>query len=395
MEQTIKELGIYISDGNYSSKYPRSEEFVEEGVPFIRGNNMVDYDITDEEMYYITPEKHALLLKGHIKAGDVLITTRGNIGQVAIVPKRHENSNINAQIVLLRTNPEKLYNRYLLWALQSNRSKEQYLALQTGTALKQLPVGKLEQLSIKITNINMQHGIADILDKVYAVIRLRRKELQLFDDLIKARFVEMFGDMYLNSKGWPEAKLESMADVVSGITKGRKTKAEDLTEVPYMAVSNVKDGYIDWTTVKTIEATQQEIEKYRLLADDVLMTEGGDPDKVGRGAIIKEPFENCIHQNHIFRVRLDESMMRPEFFAEYLQHQRSKRYFLGCAKQTTGIASINMTQLRALPVLMPPLSRQEEFVLFKAQVNKSKVAVQAALDKAQLLFDSLMQKYFE
>ena len=302
-----------------------------------------------------------------------MITTRGNIGQVAIVPKRHENSNINAQIVLLRTDPEKLYNRYLLWALQSNRSKEQYLALQTGTALKQLPVGKLEQLSIKITNINMQHGIADILDKVYAVIRLRRKELQLFDDLIKARFVEMFGDMYLNSKGWPEAKLESMADVVSGITKGRKTKAEDLTEVPYMAVSNVKDGYIDWTTMKTIEATQQEIEKYRLLADDVLMTEGGDPDKVGRGAIIKEPLENCIHQNHIFRVRLDESMMRPEFFAEYLQHQRSKRYFLRCAKQTTGIASINMTQLRALPVLMPPLSRQEEFVLFKAQVNKSKV----------------------
>ena len=394
MEQTIKELGIYISDGNYSSKYPRSEEFVEEGVPFIRGNNMVDYDITDEEMYYITPEKHALLLKGHIKAGDVLITTRGNIGQVAIVPKRHENSNINAQIVLLRTDPEKLYNRYLLWALQSNRSKEQYLALQTGTALKQLPVGKLEQLSIKITNINMQHGIADILDKVYAVIRLRRKELQLFDDLIKARFVEMFGDMYLNSKGWPEAKLESMADVVSGITKGRKTKAEDLTEVPYMAVSNVKDGYIDWTTMKTIEATQQEIEKYRLLADDVLMTEGGDPDKVGRGAIIKEPLENCIHQNHIFRVRLDESMMRPEFFAEYLQHQRSKRYFLRCAKQTTGIASINMTQLRALPVLMPPLSRQEEFVLFKAQVNKSKVAVQRALDETQLLFDSLMQKYF-
>ena len=193
------------------------------------------------------------------------------------------------------------------------------------------------------------------------------------NELMKARFVEMFGDMYLNSKGWPEAKLESMADVVSGITKGRKTKAEDLTEVPYMAVSNVKDGYIDWTTVKTIEATQQEIEQYRLLADDVLMTEGGDPDKVGRGAIIKEPLENCIHQNHIFRVRLDESMILPEFFAEYLQHQRSKRYFLGCAKQTTGIASINMTQLRALPVLMPPLSKQEEFVLFKAQVNKSKL----------------------
>ena len=250
------------------------------------------------------------------------------------------------------------------------------------------------QLEIKCPALIDQGEIVSVLEKVESVIQKRKQELQLLDNLIKARFVEMFGDMYLNSKGWSEAKLESMADVVSGITKGRKTKSEDLIEVPYMAVSNVKDGYIDWTTVKTIEATQQEIEQYRLLADDVLMTEGGDPDKVGRGAIIKEPLENCIHQNHIFRVRLDESVMIPEFFAEYLQHQRSKRYFLGCAKQTTGIASINMTQLRALPVLMPPLSKQEEFVLFKAQVDKSKVKVQKALDETQKLFDSLMQQYF-
>ena len=238
---------------------------------------------------------------------------------------------------------------------------------------KTLNKATLSEIEVEIPGIERQSEIVERLNMARSILNKRKQELQSLDDLIKARFVEMFGDMYLNSKGWPEAKLESMADVVSGITKGRKTKAEDLTEVPYMAVSNVKDGYIDWTTVKTIEATQQEIEQYRLLADDVLMTEGGDPDKVGRGAIIKEPLENCIHQNHIFRVRLDESMILPEFFAEYLQHQRSKRYFLGCAKQTTGIASINMTQLRALPVLMPPLSKQEEFVLFKAQVNKSKL----------------------
>ena len=266
--------------------------------------------------------------------------------------------------------------------------------LVNGATRQKLTQAMMRKMVIPDLSIEKQLEIVNLLNKIVEIKKLRIKEMEKLEDLIKARFVEMFGDMYLNSKGWPEAKLESMADVVSGITKGRKTKSKDLTEVPYMAVSNVKDGYIDWTTVKTIEATQQEIKQYRLLADDVLMTEGGDPDKVGRGAIIKEPLENCIHQNHIFRVRLDESVMLPEFFAEYLQHQRSKRYFLGCAKQTTGIASINMTQLRALPVLMPPLSKQEEFVLFKAQVNKSKVAVQKALDETQLLFDSLMQKYF-
>ena len=102
------------------------------------------------------------------------------------------------------------------------------------------------------------------------------------------------------------------------------------------------------------------------------MTEGGDPDKVGRGAIIREPLENCIHQNHIFRVRFNERDILPVFFAEYLQHQRAKRYFLGCAKQTTGIASINMKQLRNLPVLMPPLELQRQFAVFVTQTDKSK-----------------------
>lgn len=259
---------------------------------------------------------------------------------------------------------------------------------------KTLNKATLSKIKVDIHSLSEQRKIVEILDKVSSIIDDRQSELLKLNDLIKARFVEMFGDMYLNSKGWPETKLENMADVVSGITKGRKTRNEDLTEVPYMSVSNVKDGYIDWRTIKTIEATQQEIAQYRLLPNDVLMTEGGDPDKVGRGAIIKEPLKNCIHQNHIFRVRLNESMMLPEFFAEYLQHQRSKRYFLGCAKQTTGIASINMKQLRALPVLVPPLSDQERFVLFKTQVNKSKFEVQKALDKTQILFDSLMQKYF-
>ena len=92
-----------------------------------------------------------------------------------------------------------------------------------------------------------------------------------------------------------------------------------------MAVSNVKDGYIDWSTVKKIDVTDEEISRYRLLKDDVLITEGGDPDKVGRGAIIKNPLENCIHQNHIFRVRLNKLIVLPVFFAEYLQHQKSKR----------------------------------------------------------------------
>ncbi|MCB6990507.1 restriction endonuclease subunit S [bacterium 210820-DFI.6.38] len=260
--------------------------------------------------------------------------------------------------------------------------------------VKHLSAKELNKVAWEIPGIEKQNEIANTLDILERILESRQEELKKLDDFVRARFVEMFGDMYLNTLSWSEVQLETVADIVSGITKGRKVKEQELIEVPYMAVSNVKDGYIDWTTIKTIEATEQEIEQYRLLPDDVLMTEGGDPDKVGRGAIIRNPLENCIHQNHIFRVRLNEKMILPTFFAEYLQHQRSKRYFLGCAKQTTGIASINMKQLRALPVLLPPLELQQQFSDFVIGVDKSKVVVQKALDEAQLLFDSLMQQYF-
>lgn len=239
-----------------------------------------------------------------------------------------------------------------------------------------------------------QKSIAEILSKMDSLISLRKQQLAKLDELIKARFVEMFGDVLLNSMQWPEKTLERTADIVSGITKGRKTTETDLQEVPYMAVSNVKDGYIDWTTVKTILATRQEIEQYRLMPDDILMTEGGDPDKVGRGAIIKVPLKNSIHQNHIFRVRLNEQEILPSFFAEYLRHQKAKRYFLGCAKQTTGIASINMRQLRALPTLVPPLSLQKQFAAFVERVDQQKQTVQQSLEKLELLKKALMQEYF-
>ena len=264
----------------------------------------------------------------------------------------------------------------------------------SGSAQPQITRQGLEKVFLNIGTQEEQVEIVKQLKCVETVVNLRKNELCCLDELIKARFVELFGDMMMNPMGWPEARLDIVADVVSGITKGRKVKTTELIEVPYMAVSNVKDGYIDWTTVKTIMATQAEIEQYRLLPYDVLMTEGGDPDKLGRGAIIHEPPINCIHQNHIFRVRLNQTQIIPAFMEQYLKQQKAKRYFLGCAKQTTGIASINMTQLKALPVLVPPIELQMEYKLFVEQSDKSKVVLQKALDEAQLLFDSLMQKYF-
>ena len=318
--------------------------------------------------------------------------SRINVGSVDW--QRYEDSVIVSPLYNVFSVTPELDQQYLFYYLKSNFALQRIKAVARGSVRDNLRLEMLYEFPIRIPSISEQKDIAGKLDKVKQILSLREQELSSLDELIKARFVEMFGDPLLNPMNWKEEKLEEIADIVSGITKGRKVQSTDLYEVPYMAVSNVKDGYIDWTTVKTILATQAEIDQYRLLPNDVLMTEGGDPDKLGRGAIIHEPPSDCIHQNHIFRVRLDQSRITPEFMGQYLQHQKAKRYFLGCAKQTTGIASINMKQLRALPMLRPPIGLQREFAAFVAQIDKSKSVIQKSLDETQLLFDSLMQEYF-
>lgn len=341
-----------------------------------------------DSVRHITEEGKEKTGLSYLPTGTVILSSRAPIGKTAIAGCEMCCNQGFKNLIC----SDAVYNEYLYFFL---KSKTDYLnSLGRGATFKEISKSIVENIEIPLPEVNQQKEIAEKFKKLEQLISLRKQQLAKLDELVKARFVEMFGDVLLNSMQWPEKTLENMADIVSGITKGRKTAEADLQEVPYMAVSNVKDGYIDWTTVKTILATRQEIEQYRLMPDDILMTEGGDPDKVGRGAIIKVPLKNSIHQNHIFRVRLDGQEILPSFFAEYLRHQKAKRYFLGCAKQTTGIASINMRQLRALPTLVPPLSLQKQFAAFVERIDQQKQTVQQGLEKLELMKKALMQEYF-
>lgn len=359
----------------YVNGYPfKPEDRGLTGLPIIRIQDLTgnSYDLGFYNGTY--PERI------EINDGDVLISWSASLG-VYIWNKG--KALLNQHIFKVAFDKCEVNKQFFVYAVQYKL--QEMGAKAHGATMKHIVKKDFDNTAIPFPALEEQEKIAQTMNRISRIISDRQRQLQKLDELVKARFVEMFGDMHLNTMEWRELQLEIMADIVSGITKGRKIAGKQLTKVPYMAVSNVKDGYIDWTTVKTIEATDQEINQYRLLPDDVLMTEGGDPDKLGRGAIIRTPLENCIHQNHIFRVRLDESHILPDYFAEYLKHQRAKRYFLGCAKQTTGIASINMKQLKALPVLLPPLELQNEFSAFIRQIDKSKVAVQTALRKKGII----------
>ncbi len=197
------------------------------------------------------------------------------------------------------------------------------MTLSRGGTQKFVSLGNLRKLQIPLPPLPEQLRIVARLDKAQQVIDQRKEQLALMDALVQSLFYEMFGDPVKNEKGWTETHLQEVADIASGVTKGRNLAGKETYEIPYMRVANVQDGHLNLSSIATIPVTIDEMNRYKLLKGDLLLTEGGDPDKLGRGAIWQAEIEPCIHQNHIFRVRLNAQKLLPGFASALIASPRS------------------------------------------------------------------------
>jgi len=248
-------LGFDVSDGNYSSKYPSQSDFVKNGVPFLRANNLRYGSVSDEDMRFISKQQHSEITKGHLKKGDILLSTRGDIGIVALVPDRHIGSNINAQLVRINTG-DKSNNIFIFYSLNYSRENGIFQSLSTGTALKQLPIGKLNNLELKLPELlDEQQKIADCLssigDRITAetqkldTLKAHKKGLmqQLFpaegETLPKLRFSQ-FRDV----GEWINTSLGKVSKITSGGTPSRSNKDFWKGNIPWVTTS-----LIDFNTI--------------------------------------------------------------------------------------------------------------------------------------------------
>ncbi|MCB9294900.1 MAG: restriction endonuclease subunit S [Lewinellaceae bacterium] len=288
---------------------------------------------------------------------------------------------------------KKIDPKYLFYFLVHHKPK--LIAAGVGGAQSNISGQIIKSTTIPLPPLPTQRRIAAILDKADALRRKDRELLGQYDELVQAVFLEMFGNLFQDSHGVvKKKKLYEVSDTVSGVTKGRKLNGKKLFEVPYMRVANVQDGYIDLSEIKTIEVPMSDIEKYRLQKGDVLLTEGGDPDKLGRGSVWKYEIKDCIHQNHIYRVRVDRDVLNPEYLSALIGSKYGKIYFLRAAKQTTGIATINSTQLKNFPVLIPDISLQNKFAKAVKNIEAQRKRLENQTAKGEELFQSLLQRAF-
>lgn len=190
---------------------------------------------------------------------------------------------------------------------------------------------------------------------------------------------------------WAVTKLDHVAEVQTGLAKGKKGIKEPVS-LPYLRVANVQDGFFDLREVKTISVERSDVDRYSLRANDVLLTEGGDLDKLGRGHLWEGQIEPCLHQNHVFVVRTKLDSLLPLFFALQTAGPHGRKYFLGSAKRTTNLASINATQLKHFPVVLPPMAEQREIVTVIATWDRAIQCAEKILAAKQKLKNGLMRQ---
>lgn len=295
---------------------------------------------------------------------------------------------------ILPLRPKSTIDRgYLFHYLRHPRMVDLASMRSEGANLPRLSPTQLERFPIFLPPQKCeQERIAYILDKADAIRRKRRDAIGAASQFP----VSIFHQSFTLSTDDPAAfrPLNAVAQVVSGVTKGRRFNGATTRTVPYLRVANVQDGHLDLAEIKTIEALPNEISALALKAGDVVMTEGGDYDKLGRGAMWENAIPECIHQNHVFRVRLNQNEVLPEFFTTYLRTSAAKAYFLRCAKKTTNLASINSTQLKGLPVPVVPIKNQQAFVALLNKQGSLMERFSCQAECADELFDSLIQRAF-
>ena len=318
--------------------------------------------------------------------GTVILSSRAPIGKVAIAGcEMYCNQGFKNLIC-----SKKINNKYLYWFLKGNTV---FLnSLGRGATFKELSKSIVSNIEINLPDIVYQKKAVETLEKVREIIALRKRELSSLDDLIKARFVEMFGDPATNPMRWSETTIgDECFYIKDGPHKSLPDIGKENGGHPFISVRNIVNGYIDFSTARYIsdEDYANAIKKCHPEKGDMLYSKGGTTG-IAKLIDIDEEFANWVH---VAVLKFDKSKLNGIFFENMLNgdycFEQSQRLTKGIANRDLVLSA--MAQIK---MYRPPMEIQKQFADFVNQVDKSKVAIQKALDKTQMLFDSLMQEYF-
>ena len=344
--------------------------------------------VVDENTDLIDDEALGLIHKrSQIKEGDILFCSIGRLGDMYIIPNEPKGWDINESVFAFTVDTNLIRQKYFYY-LFKNRDTIEYLSKNSsGSTFKSIKMNQLKKMVFELPSLSEQDQIVDTLDLINNIIEKRQNELARLDELIKARFVEMFGDPESDNK-YPQIAVKDFTDVVSGGTPDRKNKEywEEGT-VPWVKTTELQNNRIIDVEEKITEKGLSESSAKMVPKDTILIAMYGQGKTRGMTAILGIPAST----NQACACLLPSENVIPEYLWQYMIMSYDR---LRSLAQGGNQPNLNGNMIKNFTVLMPPKEKQMDFVDFVKQVDKSKVEVQKVLERTQFLFDSLMQKYF-
>ncbi len=382
----LSDLGQVIT-GNTPSK--SIDDFYDsEDICFVKPSDFYSNSLSkiDKTENYLSEK--ARCVSRIVPKGSILVTCIGIIGKVAVL---NEDAAFNQQINAIIPNKKKVLPMYLAYSLLS---KQKELAWQANAAV--VPIinkSQFSKLQLDIPDIDSQNKIISVLSKVDTLTTEVKKQLKDLDLLIKSRFIEMFGDTRNNTFNYPICRLEDHIEFLTSGSRGWAKYCTDEGSEWFITIKNVKDCHISVENMQSINAPlNAEAIRTKVQVGDLLVSITAD---LGRtGVVTKEIAEHGAYINqHLTCIRLNKACLNPLYVAYFMESPAGKEQF-DSKNQSAVKAGLNFNSINSLRIVVPPIDKQNSFVSFVAQVDKSKLAVQQSLNELETLKKSLMQQYF-
>lgn len=369
----IKDICTSVTDGSHNP--PQGIEKSE--YMMLSSKNIFDDEITFDEPRFLSEKDFEREHKRtQIAVGDVLLTIVGTVGRTAVVDEDMPAFALQRSVAVLHPKNDVCLPRFLMYALRGKRTYIENRA--KGVAQKGIYLKEVSDIDIYIPDISNQEIIINKLDKVNTIIKLRQEELLALDNLIKARFVEMFGDPATNPYNWDKINIsEVVGDKVSNGFFAKRDDYADDGNVSVMGVAYIVNRmYSQWQDLPRTNGTDKDIEKFEVKYGDMLFCRSSlVAEGIGKASIVPEDVpQNTLFECHVIRLPLDLSKCVPEYMQVFSTMEYFRRQIIAQSKTAT-MTTIGQDGILKADILLPPMSKQREFYAFVHQVNKSKVTV--------------------
>lgn len=395
-----------ITDGPFGSNLT-SAHYTDHGPRVIRLQNIGDGRFIDNPAY-ISDEHFKTLLTHEAVAGDLVLASLGtDLPRACLVPDWLGPAIVKADCIRVRLG-QHVDPRWALYAMQAPAARSWAAEQMHGVGRPRLGLKVIREIPVPLPPLAEQRRIVDILDDHLS--RLDAAETLIHDsaerlDVLQQRVIERTltgadwgatpGSGHLPAAGvddgpladlphgWRWQRLNDLADVVGGVTKDSSKQSDpSYVEVPYLRVANVQRGHLDLSNITTIRVPPTKAANLTLLAGDVLLNEGGDRDKLGRGWVWNDEIPNCIHQNHVFRARVRDRVLDP-YLLSWAANTLGGPWCERNGKQSVNLASISMSRIRLMPVPVPPTDIQAQLTRAIDEHLESNSRLRAALESTQ------------